>query len=183
MSIRILLSVIVLLVGCNGQGATVNAKDNTGDYRKPGADISLRNKGVLSLTPGQVKDIELLLRTGYTEGTMQVTVVATEGLEIVGSSTEASYSLRGGAQYPLPLQLLAYQPGRYYLNLTATVQLSNGVRLGRAMSFAVVIEDDSEKNSGQVVGEDKTTAPETSDTKAGNGENGVISMPAEEVVY
>ncbi len=176
----LLLTAIAALPSCNGEGAAQQAvvgpdaglETLAGEptpYRKPGAAIYLVNRGVPQLAPGQVQSVELVLRAGYSEGTMSVTVAASEGLEILGAEVTSRYQLSAGEDYRLPLQLLAERSGRYYLDLSVAVQMPDGSSVARAIGYAVQVGVDQRGNQ-------KAVAPAAAES------GGVISLPAEETV-
>lgn len=156
---------------CGQEGATVRTANDyvksVVEYKKPGADISLNDQQVNLQVSGVQYAINIDLNSGYDSGQLTLSVVASDGLYIVGGDVAPVVALGSGI-ISLPYTVIAAEDGRYYLYLNASVE-KNGVVSGRALTLIVQVGD-----------EDKSISAAAK--KLSNGSSGVVSMPAKEVI-
>lgn len=107
---------------------------SVGKYAKPGAPVDIRYE-TQHVNIGDVSDINIILISSSTMGTMKVTLKVDKGLDEV-SSVEKHFSFdlsEGNREYPIDLQVSADEDGLYYIKLLISIK-GKGMR-----AFAVPV--------------------------------------------
>lgn len=119
-----------------------------GKYAKPGApvDISYETQHV---NAGDVSDINIMLTSSSTIGTMKVKVKVDKDLDEISSlEKRLSFDLsKGKGEYPIVLQVSADEDGLYYIKLHVSIK-GKGMR---AFAVPVYIGDAVLKTNKTVV--------------------------------
>ena len=113
-------------------------------YSKPGAVLTLVNSQVNLQVAGVDYAVNIDINSDYADGSMTLSVSASDGLSITDGELNPTISLKRGVIH-LPYQLMAQQPGRYYLYINATVD-SGGKKAARAMTFIVQVGEEREQS-------------------------------------
>ena len=104
---------------------------------KPGASVSLNSVLPKSMTPGSFQPVELNFSEAYNDGTMNIRIVPSEGLELFGGSASKTFDMSTSGAHVWDLDVKAETDGIYVLNIFAEAQ-------NQARSFSVRL------NIGQV---------------------------------
>lgn len=119
-----------------------------GKYAKPGAPVDIRYE-TQHVEVGEVSDINIMLSSSSTIGTMKVKVKVDKGLDEVSSvEKHLSFDLsKGKGEYPIVLQVSADENGLYYIKLHVSIK-GQGMR---AFAVPVYIGDAVLKTKKTVV--------------------------------
>lgn len=162
-----LLLSVLLIAGCSNEAAStkpsldnVPVVEQPSDHQKrptdhdkthrgkPGADVKLLENVVHRLEPGVAAEVVPTLTADYQEGLMTVSLTGSDGLHILEGETHYTFPLTQRNEYPLPLRLLASEPGRYYIQMQITVD-QQGRRTARALSAIVQVGDEGRTETGR----------------------------------
>ena len=107
---------------------------SVGKYAKPGAPVDIRYE-TQHVNVGAVSDINIILTSSSTMGTMKVTVKVDKSLdEISNIEKHLLFDLgKGEKEYPMALQVSADEDGLYYIKLLISIK-GKGMR-----AFAVPV--------------------------------------------
>lgn len=111
--------------------------------RKPGAQLELENSQVNLEVAGVQYTINVGLFSGYSKGTIDFSVKASEGLYIVSGDESGTIGL-GQSKLVLPYDVVATVEGRYYLYMNMSVDDGAGNVQGRALTFIVQVGPEPE---------------------------------------
>ncbi|MGH1487482.1 MAG: hypothetical protein ACRBCI_14805 [Cellvibrionaceae bacterium] len=160
--------VVLLLAGCEQRTEVLKAthySKHAPAYAKPGANIALENRQVNLEFSGLQYAIDIDLLSGYDSGELTLSVKASEGLYILEGDLNPTMTLTKGIINLSSYNIMASKLGRYYIYVNAKVEKDNNIS-ARALTFIVQIGDETTHSVSQ-----KSDAT-----------NGVISMPAKEVI-
>ncbi len=112
-----------------------------GSYQKPGAPVDLTYKSS-KVGADEIAMVDITLTTRAKEGSMRVAMRLDEGLRQTGGDALSNrFTLGSAKEFPLHLQLLSTQEGRYYVKLLVEIE-GRGVR---AFSVPVQVGEGSAK--------------------------------------
>ena len=96
---------------------------SVGKYAKPGAPVDIRYE-TQHVNIGAISDINIILTSSSTMGTMKVIVKVDKGLDEVSSvEKHLSFDLSEGKnEYPIALQVSADEDGLYYIKLLVSIK-------------------------------------------------------------
>lgn len=136
---------------------------------KPGAAVKLKSTEPLYAAAPGVYEYQVQLVSPNRSGKMTVNVSANDGVTIVSPEHQFEFKLQDNGEYTVPLKLYASSNGRFYIQ------------------FNIAIDAD-EKSSVRVisaifqVGEPILKAQKVMTKSAGEDEEAVISLPAQETI-
>lgn len=136
---------------------------------KPGAAVSLRNSELLYVAGPGVYEFQLELVSTNHDGKMVVEASATDGLTILSSTHDFEFELSERGGYTVPLVINAAKEGRFYIQLK--VSIASGQATSSRVIAAIV-----------QVGESAVKAKKAGVPNAGQNEETVISLPAQETI-
>ena len=130
----LLISTSVMAFTAKVEKPAVVKGTSIGKYAKPGAPVDIRYESQ-HVNIGDTSDINIILISSSTIGTMKVTVKVDKGLDEVSSvEKHLSFDLREGEnEYPISLQVSADEDGLYYIKLVVSIK-GKGMR-----AFAVPV--------------------------------------------
>lgn len=190
-SIKTLLVVglSVTAIGCSGaqektqitakaqQVQTVKSKPHAG-YSKPSAAIDFRHdySGVSQI--GVVETVNLKVLDRYEGGTMEVTIIPSDGVQVFGNQGATTFKMDGESIGDLNLQFQSNQEGIHNISVIAKATLANGQLITRSYSLPVHVGEKF-RPTKQSLREGVRTNTDVQQRKP-NG--GIIIMDAEEVI-
>lgn len=107
---------------------------------KPGAQVSIASENVIVIAANQLTTSEVMLAAELDDATMTVSVAAGEGLHLSGTLETYDFISNPDGKYPLKVVLFGADPGRYYVNLYATIN-KNSELSSRSMTLIVQVGD------------------------------------------
>ncbi len=137
-----------------------------GKYAKPGAPVDIRYESQ-HVNIGDTSDINIILTSSSTIGTMKVKIKVDKGLDEVSSvEKHLSFDLsKGEKEYPLHLSVSADEDGLYYIRILVSIK-GKGMR-----AFAVPV----------YVGDGVLKTKKTAVEKTEKGENISVSAAQETI--
>ena len=188
----VFVSCLILLAGLNGQIQVHAAGEPTHSsthkqsaaklphrhehrYQKPGAAFQFTHNYQGASEPAEAESVTLMFHHAYQAGLMTVQIEGQEGLNILNNSSPYSFALDKTDSPEIEVELIADQPGKYYLNIFATVDDLSGNPMSRVFALAF--------NVGEWAAMEKSSLKPAhmSLEKSGNTST-LILMPAEETI-
>jgi len=139
-------------------------------HSKPGAAVSLKNSQPLYAAAPGIYEYELQLLSSSQSGKMAVVASIDDGVTIISPKQEFEFVLQEGGEYLLPLTLNISAEGRHYIQLH--VSIAAGEQISTRVIAAILQVGEPAVKKAQ------KTSPETS----AEGEEAVISLPAQETI-
>ena len=105
---------------------------------KPGAAITFTSDFSGPLAIGEIAPIQIQLSPEYSQGSMSVEIIGTEGLLVQGETSFTKSFLKGD-QVVHELLISAEAPGEYRLGIVASVVTDSGFEESRAFSETISV--------------------------------------------
>lgn len=126
---------------------TLIAAENSQGYSKPGASVRLSHNFSGKINPGQVGDMTVNFIMPPTDGRVQVSFAATDGLDLLSGGDKRETLLQKSAfantqQPPMApqfLQFRAQNDGVYYVNAFIDVFYEGGQKRSRVLTIPVSV--------------------------------------------
>jgi hypothetical protein len=164
-----------LLSACAAPKMTETAKaQDTSPLKtvKPGAAVTFAHSSPKNLLPGQYGKITISVTDDYDAGTLYLKAVPDEGLRLVSETAETDFSMSGKRTHEWELDVSSATKGVYYVNVFATVKLTDGTEFLRSYAAQILV--------GDVTEADIQNAMKSNGTLSKDGKT--ISMEAEETI-
>lgn len=169
--ICLLLSSMGLIMPIEKVQANNQSLKYRANYTKPHADISLSYERPKNILLGASQDIDFVIKSNFHSNSLKVSIRTEPSLQILSNSSYQfdSYNEQG---HRFTLQLKGLAPGRFYIDINATITVNGKVQ---ARSFAIPV------NVGDPTNARFKAKPTRNEGYKLIPSQGVISMPAEEI--
>ena len=167
----------------NGSEVTYHQHSDANSTPAIGPNVRFRSDYDQTTEPGEIENFTLTIDSGYSSGSIDIKLVASEGLELL-SGDEIRLSLTDD-EIEIPIRLQALQAGRYHLKYLVNVDTEGALAPIPAVSGMVV-----RVGSGGRVGSPNQDDLPHQPLRAAPGEQAepsessepVVSMPAQEII-
>ena len=135
------VSAFIPLFSANAKPAPEVVFDQT--YKKPGAGLEFTTDYDGFTKPGQLETFHIFVRDHYEEGTMRIRMNSSnsQNLSISAPGEYGIYSMEGGDDHRIVINVSSEIPGRYYVNVEAEATDAYGQRVTDIYTMAIQVGD------------------------------------------
>ena len=147
-------------------------------YSKPGAAIDFAHDFSGRSTVGATQIVNMKIMDRYPGGTVQISVLPSEGITVFENNSQKSFKMSGG-ENDFQIQFQADREGVHRITILAQAVMQNGQTISRSYSMPVYVGDQYRpvKKSVKTVDEGDRVLQ-----KNGETDGGLIIMDAEETI-